>query len=274
MSYSFSSLVLCSIVWFSISSCDDTLSPKDFDKQSPYVQNLTVNPNNISFDPQLDGQKDTTLTLSLSVNGFNFEANSFPYYSVFVGDETFPSIQGSFENSSAGNAFDSDIQVSTNTIEFNTYTVLVTPSSEGSNSNYARSVIRQTGVPINAPEILEVDNPNEVEIPSGSNSTVVLFTAKVIDVDGQQNIDRVLLNFRNADGSLLSETPFQMLDDGISTGGSSSGDETAADSVFTKSFAINNSNTPNNRTALYWAIDKSGLSSDTLQTTFNIVDNE
>ena len=117
---------------------------------------------------------------------------------------------------------------------------------------------------------MEVNNPEEVEIPSGSNTTTVLFTAKVRDADGQSNIDKVLLNFRNEDGTLLGASPFEMFDDGAS----SSGDETAADSVFSTTFTINSSNTPNNRTALYWAIDKSGLSSDTLETPFNLVDNE
>lgn len=270
LSYKFSPLVLFSIFWINIVSCDDVLTPKDFNEVAPYVTELTVNPSNITFDPVLDGQKDTTIIINVEVQGFNLDEGSLPVYSVFLNNEDIPSIQGSFQNARANNFYDSDIQISTNTIEFNSYTVLVSPSLGGKNQNYAQAVIKQTGVPINAPEILEVNNPEEVEIPSGSNSTTVLFTAKVRDSDGQSNIDKVLLNFRNQDGSLLSASPFEMFDDGAS----SSGDVAASDSVFSSSFTINSSNTPNNRTALYWAIDKSGLSSDTLETIFNIVDNE
>tara|TARA_R110002126_G_scaffold159184_1_gene306548 strand:+ start:274 stop:1065 length:792 start_codon:yes stop_codon:yes gene_type:complete len=263
-------LVLFSLLLGFTYSCDDTLTPKDFDDIEPYVAELTVNPSNITFDQVLDGQKDTTLNLNLSVKAFNLPQGSTPFYSIFVNSEEIPSIQGLFQNARADNLYNADVQISTNTIDFNSYTLLVTPSTEAISQNYAQAIIKQTGVPINAPEILEVNNPEEVEIPSGSNTTTVLFTAKVRDADGQSNIDKVLLNFRNEDGTLLGASPFEMFDDGAS----SSGDETAADSVFSTTFTINSSNTPNNRTALYWAIDKSGLSSDTLETPFNLVDNE
>lgn len=271
MSYKFSPLVLITFLWISIISCDDTLTPKNYDDINPYVIDLTVNPSDLTFDPALDGQKDTTITFDLNVKGFNFESDAVPYYSIFIGDQDIASIQGKFlVNFIPLTTFTANIPISTNTIEFETYTILVTPTLDGDNQNYTQAVVRQRGVPINAPEILEVNNPSEVEIPSGSNTTTVLFTAKVKDLDGQSNIDRVLLNFRNEGGSLLSESPFDMFDNGTN----SSGDITASDSVFTTTFIINSSNTPNNRTALYWAIDKSGLSSDTVETTFNLVDNE
>lgn len=264
-------MVLFSIFWIGIVSCDDGLTPKDYNEAAPYVQELTVNPSIIAFDPILDGQKDTTVSLNLTVRGFNFKPDSVPYYSVFFTGSDFPFIQNKFlVNFSSLTTFQANVVIPTNTIRFESYTILVTPTLQGSNQNYAQSIIKQTGVPINAPQILEVNNPEEVEIPSGSNTEVVLFTSKVTDLDGQTNIDKVFLNFRNSDGTLLSASPFEMFDDG----GSSNGDVTASDSVYTTTFTINSSNTPNNRTALYWAIDKSGLSSDTLETPFNIVDNE
>ncbi len=251
-------------------SCDSSLSPTDFDEAKPFVQNLTVSPSSISFNPVNDGQKDTTITFNISVQGLNFRDGNTPNYSVFVDDEDLPSFQGSLAISQPGNMFSGELQISTNTIKFATYTVVVTPALDGSNANYAQSIINQMGVPINAPEILEVGNPQEIEIPSGSATVTALFTAKVRDIDGQGNIDRVLLNFRNQDGSLLNSDPFELFDDGSA----SSGDQTPSDSVFTRTFSINSSNTPNNRTVIYWAIDKSGLSSDTLETPFNLVNNE
>ena len=271
MSYKFYSLVLLALSLTVIVSCDDTLTPKDFDEQQPYVQNLVVSPSEITFHPQTDGQKDTTLNLNITVNGFNFGVDSIPFYSVFVGNEDLPSIQGKFPvNFSPITTFQTSIPIVTNTIDFETYTLLITPSLAGNNQNFAQAIITQTGVPINAPEILQVNNPEEVEIPSGSNTVVVLFTAKVKDEDGQSNIDKVLLNFRNEDGSILQETPFELFDNG----NSSSGDITSSDSVYTISFSIDSNNTPSNRTAFYWAIDKSGLTSDTLETPFKLVDNE
>ncbi len=253
------------------SGCDSTLEPSDYDEEQPFVRNLEVNPSSINFDPQTDGQKDTTLLLDITVEGINFEIDSVPFYSIFINDDDSPSFQGNFPvNFSPISSYSTQIPIETNTIEFHTYTVLVTPSNQGKSSNYAQAVINQTGVPINAPEIIEVNNPSEIEIPNDGSEVIVPFTAKVRDVDGQSNIQRVLLNFRNSDGSLLSADPFELFDNG----NSSSGDLIASDSVYTTTFAINNGNTPNQRTVLYWALDKSGLSSDTLETSFNLVDNE
>lgn len=249
-------------------SCDNTLSPKDYDTNSPFVGELTVTPNTIVFDQVLDGQKDTTLVFSLSVKGTNFGSSTSPIYSIFVDDNDSPTYQGEFSNSN-GNIFTKVISIKTNTIIFKKYKILATSSLSDPNSNYSQSIVHQIGVSINAPEILEVNNPSSITIPSSGTNEAV-FEAKVRDIDGQNNIDKVFLNFRNQDGSMLSVNPFEMRDDGANE----SGDVTANDSVYTRTFSINSSNTPSNRTALYWAIDKSGLSSDTLETPFNIVNNE
>jgi hypothetical protein len=252
-------------------ACDDGLTPKDYDEASPFVKDLIVNPSEINFDPVLDGQKDTTITFELNVKGFNFETDAVPYYFVFIGDDDVPLIQEKFPvNFSQITTFQTSFSIETNTIDFESYKILVTPTVEGRNSNFAQAVVSQTGLPTNPPEILEVNNPSNVEIPNDDAQVAVLFTAKVRDLDGQSNIDKVLLNFRNEDGSLLSVDPFQLFDNGSS----SNGDNAVADSVYSTIFQINNTNTPNNRTALYWAIDKSGLSSDTLETPFNLTEND
>ncbi|HAH51360.1 MAG TPA: hypothetical protein DCL80_08850 [Balneola sp.] len=100
------------------------------------------------------------------------------------------------------------------------------------------------------------------------------FTAKVIDQDGQNNIDRVFIEFVNEDGSVLIPDPNILYDDGINTSNTERGDLVANDSVYTIQFFINSSNTPTNRIVNYFAIDKSGLRSDTLKLPFNLVDNE
>jgi hypothetical protein len=276
LSYKFYSLVLFTTIWvLAFASCDDTLAPKDFDEQQPYVQNLVVSPSEITFDPETDGQKDTTLNLNITVNGFNFGVDSVPYYSVFVGNEDFPSIQEKFPvNFSPITTFQTSIPIVTNTIDFETYTLLITPSLSGNNQNFAQAIITQTGVPINAPEILEVNNPAEVEIPNDDSQVRVRFTAKVIDQDGQNNIDRVFIEFVNEDGSVLIPDPNILYDDGINTSNTERGDLVANDSVYTIQFFINSSNTPTNRIVNYFAIDKSGLRSDTLKLPFNLVDNE
>ena len=251
-----------------ITSCDSAITPKDYNDISPFVSNIRVTPDSLLFSTP-DGQKDTTVTFTIMVDGFEFEPDSVPYYYLFKRGAFDPFQEGKLSISTAiTNLYETDLSIETSTIDFEEYSFLVTPGLS-TNSNYVQAKIVQRGVPVNAPEILEVNNPQSVVIPTTGNSTTVRFTAKVTDIDGQNNIANVFLNFRNENGTLLSTTPFIMLDDG----GAESGDLSPADSIFTDTFIVDSSNTPNNRTAIYWAIDKAGLSSDTLETPFNIVEN-
>ncbi|MEP1150516.1 MAG: hypothetical protein ABJH08_02205 [Balneola sp.] len=269
MIYKFSSLVLLSIFGISLASCDESLTPKDLDENQPYVQKLQINPSSIDFDLNSDGQKDTTITLDLEVDGFNFKVDSVPYYSIFVGEESLPSIQGKFlVNFSQLTTFQANINIPTNTLDFETYTVLVTPKNNGSGQNYAQAIVKQSGVSFNAPEVLSVNNPDEVERPE-SGETTVYFTAKVSDTDGQNNIDGVFLRLISQTSGEVNNSPFQLFDDG-----SSRGDLIASDSIYTLIFPVNSSNQLQTYDIKYYAKDKSGLVSDTVTTTFSIVDNE
>ncbi len=236
----------------------------------PSVSNFEIAPTKIEFDPAVDVQKDTTITFLLQVDAFDLKSDSRPMYYIFIDNEEEPSFSGEFtllENSAS--TYTATANVLTTTYNFIKYKVLITPGDiETSNGNYIQSVITQVGLTSNAPEIIETNAPITVTIPNDDEVKLLYFTAKVIDTDGQSNIENVFLNFRNANGSMLSPQPFIMLDDGKFE---VSGDQIAKDSVFTKVFSVDKNNTPNNRTALYWAIDKTGLSSDTLEVPFNIV---
>ena len=128
-----------------------------------------------------------------------------------------------------------------------------------------QAVLSIEGIASSPPEIIWVDNPNIVEIPTGSATLNIPFQAKVTDPDGQKTLDRVFIAFENEDGSILTPTPNILTDSGTGL------DEVAGDSVYTITFSVNSSNTPQNRTVLYFAKDKAGLFSDTLKSTFNII---
>ena len=267
MSYKFYSQVLVSAFLIFALSCDSTVAPDDFDEHEPYVQDLSVNPGQIIFNAQQDGQKDTTVVLSLSVNGFNFEGDSLPYYSIFLDDENLPSIQGAFNKSSVlANTFEANVSILTSTIVFKTYTVLATPTLNGNNKNYAQSVISQTGVPINAPQILEVNNPDTLVRPQ-SGSITAFFTSKVADIDGQNNLEKVFIRIIDREVGEVQGSPFEMFDDGINNE-----DQIANDSVFTFSLPVTPTNNRPNRDfdIEYFAKDKSGLTTDTVKTIFII----
>ncbi len=249
--------------------CDSLPGIEKWQGESPVLENFTVNPNEITFHPINDGQKDTTLSMILKVDAFNLGDN-LPHYYIFKNSDEDPSYTGQFkDNGLQNNGFEANVELNTNTYSFLEYKILITAEENHKSADtYIIGTVKQTGIALAPPEIIETNAPITVKIPTNNDVIVARFTAKV-KVDGQNNIDNVYLNFRNADGTLLSAQPYAMMDDGETD---VSGDLVAGDNIYTKSFSIDKSNTPSERTALYWAIDKAGTSSDTLKVSFNIVE--
>lgn len=251
-------------------SCDTLPGLQDSDGDDPILENLSINPEEFVFDAALDGQKDTTLNLSLKVDGHNLGEN-LPQYFIFIDDDDDPTYTGKLETvNSDGNTYEITAQINTSTYIFSNYKILVTSGEQfNTSNNYIISNIKQVGITLTPPEIVETNDPIEVQIPKGNEVIEVRFTAKVSDNDGLNNIENVYLNFENEDGSFLSAQPYVMMDDGKTD---VSGDLVAGDNIYTKSFSIDKDNTPNKRTAFYWAVDKAGLSSDTLKVPFHLID--
>ncbi len=263
----FPSLLLISVVCIAYLSCDSPPGLNSVDNDLPYVQNLSVTPTNIQFNPALDGQKDTTITLNVTVDGFDFGVESVPYYYIFIDDNESPALEGKFlGNLTQQTSFQANVGIPTNTIDFKTYTVLVTPSLNSPNQNYAQARVTQTGVPTIAPEILAVSNPDTVFRPS-SGENIALFTVKATDVDGQDNIEKVQIRIIDQEVGEAQGSPFEMFDDG-----STYSDVAANDSVYTFSLPVTpTTNRPNRDFNIeYFALDKSGLSSDTVKVIFRI----
>ncbi|MFN1833945.1 hypothetical protein AB2B38_001685 [Balneola sp. MJW-20] len=245
----------------SIYSCD-SVNNRDEYLQSQGIEDIMVSPSQISFSPD-DGDQDTTVTFE--INAILTEDTESPILSI-TNSRTGIEIFNGVMNRTGEKAFSYEASINTRTTDISDYTVIVALT----NKVYAQSSFRIQGFANSRPRIISVTNPSTVTIPNDDSVIIVPFSAKVTDDDGQESISNVYLNFRNEDGSLLSEDPFILLDDGDTNG--DSGDETAGDSTFTVTFSINSSNTPNNRTALYWSVDQSGLSSDTLTAPFNIIE--
>jgi hypothetical protein len=248
-----------------ISSCDFTTAPKNPLAQTPGISNIEINPSEVIFSPQ-DGFTDTTITLEIGALIDNIGSDT-PRFTIsnkrtgeFVGEgELSPSDSQNFNFSA-----DYELETATTAIEDFMVNVFFTESQD----IYAQTELSVIGFANNPPEILSAQNPEEVTIPTGGETVDVFFTAKVTDPDGQDNVDRVLIEFINEDGTRLVPEPNQLLDNGLNN----SGDQVAGDSVFTIAFTITSSNTPNRRKVEYFAIDKAGLSSDTVETNFNIVE--
>lgn len=265
-------LMLC--IYCLISSCDETPGNVLDEQNQPSVNTLDVSPQRVTFDRSV-GIKDTTITLSVSANVAGLKDGELPSYAFFdEANPTDPAFEGFLEDRRICNLTDCtdsygiELDLEFSTIDFKNYQVFVYALGKTS-SNWISTTFEVAGFPNSAPQILAVNNPQEVIIPTDASVIPIPFTAKVTDEDGQNTISEVRILFENEDGSILSPNPNTLFDDGSSE----SGDLVQGDSVYTITFQIDQSNSPNNRMALYYAIDQAGLSSDTLKLPFNLIRN-
>lgn len=258
------------VLLFAFTQCDDTPGTVDPTESAPRVQSVDIQPSEIQFRAS-QGIHDTTVTVNISADiDLPASADTLPRFRL-TNVATDSLIKAGKLQPSSGNTFSSSFDLQLSTTDFYSYRLYVFAYDNRGEGNMGYQNLDIRGFSAKPPEILWVDNPDTVSKPS-SGQKVVAFRAKVVHPIGQQNIDKVQLDFIKSDGSPLTGTPFQMKDDGMTTGDGASGDETARDSVYTRRFYIDNSNTNQTFDVHYWAIDKGGLSSDTVRTKFTITD--
>jgi hypothetical protein len=254
-----------------ITTCSDTTSVKPIHTQNVILQDVIISPINISFKNTAI-QKDTTINLTF--------AATVTDTSLIKGDPYFTIIDLQSEQAIAsGRLTDFDkskirystiypLQLNTTTfVEYQVYIFAI--DKQNQSSNRYQTIITVQGNVGEPPVVLNVSNPDTVQIPTGSNINNIDFKAKVTDPDGQSNIDSVLVNLVSQNtGKPLTGSPYLLYDDGGSTnvGGSVSGDAFKGDSVYTRRFQVSSSNTADKLTVSYFAVDKTGLHSDTTTT--------
>jgi hypothetical protein len=251
-----------------IYACDDTTGPfPAIDDDIPTITRIQVQPQSVIFDPETDTPKDTTLTIFISVSTINTPDELPPQFLITdktTGEEI---STGAFDitDSRTGN-FGAEVDIVTSTTSFREYVINAFSMVESGKGNFAQTTFKITGIPTNAPEILEVSNPDEIQRPA-SGTEPVAFTAKVTDQDGQNTIEGVFMRLISRNTGEVSGSPFSLFDDG-----SNGGDEIANDSLFTLTLEISDQNQPDTYDLEYYAIDEAGLSSDTVASTFKITE--
>ncbi len=254
----------------SFSSCDKTPGLVD---STPANRNLLTNgsikPTRFSFANNTEG--DTTLTIHLAVEVDDTTAISgSPRFQ--LSDVAADSIiaRGVLDDYDAQtHRFTGSAHLTVNANQFGEFSLLLyAENKQGLLTNTFRALVTINGAEGSPPQLISVSNPDTVKIPA-SGTQIIVFQAKVADPDGQDNIDRVLFDLISANTGKLAGSPFQLYDDGDRNdvgGGSGSGDITAGDSVYTRTLQVGAQNTADKVTVKYYAIDKSGLSSDTVST--------
>ena len=247
------------------SGCDPTTSPRDPVSDTPFVSLMALTPNEVIFSSSIDGFKDTTITISVQAQiSFDSLASEIGY--VVRNKETEEIFtQGELTKTDFG--FFGNFDIETSTTSFEDYFVEVFAFDEFGNGNYYQSELRIRGASNEKPVILWVDNPDEVQRPT-SGTTTVSFMAKATDPEGQQSIDGVFMRLISQVNGEVDGSPFRMFDNG-----SAGSDQVAQDSVYTVSFNIASTNNIEAYDIEYYAVDLGGLVSDTVRTTFSIVEN-
>lgn len=248
-------------------SCDTTTNPQDLTIESPVVLVADISPPQIQFDSVLDGFRDTTVAITISATIENVSDDVVPGY-VIRDKETGALINSGDLQVEGINGYVGEANLKLTTTSFEEYIVEVFAYDEFGTGNYFQKNLSVIGFSNNKPVILEAINESEIVRPA-SGQVTAFFTAKVTDDDGQASIDRVLMRIIDLVAGEPEESPYLMFDDGASLG-----DVVANDSVFTFSLPVTQTDNRPNRdfNIEYFAIDKGGLISDTVRTTFRIVE--
>jgi hypothetical protein len=247
-------------------ACDSTTSPKNIFQESPVISSFNISPQNVHFTALQDGIKDTTVQVSFYVNTLHTTSDQKPTLTLTNRSTGIIEVEKQMSPTDTDQAFKLKIPFQTKTTLFKEYNVSVVIQDEEGNYNYARSSLTIKGFSIAPPVILKVNNPTSVQRPA-SGERLYPFTAKVTDAQGQEIIEGVFVRIFNPKTGEVSSSPFRLFDNG------EDGDDVVAnDSVYTVTFPVNSSSKLQTFDLHYYAINKGGLTSDTVKTTFSIVE--
>ena len=256
-------LVLGSVVFHS--GCDSTSVPDSVLDNQPQITSITANPSEILFSEELDGIKDTTLTVTVLSEGENMDTESSILLVVtdLISEQVIVTKPLTSDNS---NLYRAQFDLETNTASSTSYLIKVTAYSLQEVGNYATTVLNVEGLQNYKPIIFATSSPDTIFRPT-SGSVPATFTASVSDQNGDNTIDNVLLRVIDLSTGEVSGSPFTMADDGTSLG-----DASANDLIFTWELPVSQTTGEQNRdyNIEFFAIDNLGLSSDTVRTTFHI----
>jgi hypothetical protein len=248
--------------------CDTPPGQADYFEEAPRLTNFRILPDRVDFDRGI-GAVDTTLIIQLSVDlGEGFSSSAPPNYKMIDNSNGAVIRESTFSQfNEATRRWSHIVSLATTTTVVKDYTIHAWISSENETIlSKAQGTFSIFGFSTSPPEILWVDNPDSVRIPDAGTVDFSFF-ANVVHPDGQSNISEVLLALSDGSGNALTGSPFEMFDDGRLE---DSGDLVAGDSVFTRRFSIGPGNQPDNLTVRYYALDRFGVSSDTLTSSLTI----
>ena len=245
-------------------ACDSTTSPDSKLEKVPSVTHFLVTPTDILFSSD-QGFTDTLINVSVEARFRNHEALIKPFVTLSKSGaaEIIDKVPLEYVDSRT-DLYSAGFTLTTTTTSFEDY--LVNMIYDEKRGNYAQTRIQIRGFSNARPELLYATNPDSVSRPE-TGTTPVTFTAKATDNDGQETIEGVYMRLISQVSGEVGSSPFELYDDGTS-----GEDEVAKDSIYTLTLEIDPTRQLQTYDIHYYAVDKGGLVSDTIKTTFSIVE--
>jgi hypothetical protein len=260
-------LFIASIALF-YSACDNPILNESDGTLT--VQSFQLSPSSFQFS-ESDGIRDTTVTVTFTVQIDGEPDSTKTGFSLSLGNETIAS--GPLTQTQTPGVYTAQTELTFSTLSFSTFRAYVYAYDQRNYGNSIERKLKVQGILTAPPEIIEVNNPEEVQIPA-SGQTQITFTARVVHPFAQELIQRVAFFIVDSQNRRLpdSNSSFEMFDDGVTNLSEGRNDEAANDSVYTRVLFANENNTPENYRIFYFALDKAGQSSDTLETILRFVE--
>ena len=257
-------LFISTLLFIGLISCDSTTSPENPLSENPAIIDFDITPSNVNFIPA-DGVRDTTVVVHFSGKTANTQPEQTVTLNIYDAKTGETVVSEELTLNKEQQSFEFEFNVETSTTFFNSYSANAYLNQQNTNSGIAEGQISINGFSVYPPEILDVNNPVSLELPS-QGSRAVAFQAKVSDPEGLASIQGVYLRLISRTTGELSGSPFLLYDN------ATNGDVTPSDSVYTRAFQFNSGNQPDEYDVYYYAVDRGGLTSDTVQTTFIVTD--
>ncbi|MCH8556522.1 MAG: hypothetical protein LAT84_01810 [Balneolia bacterium] len=253
------------LLLFFIAACDSPPGATPYEEIPAPFSSMSIDPSVVVFDSTQE-ISDTTLTIQIEAGLKPDAITNNPQFTVSRHGSSTVFREGLLQpgnNNTVVGSF--TFTVPSNT--FQDFTIYVFDETEGGRvSSTFQTQLQLQGFTTQPPQILSFTFPSVVQIPV-EGFQPIRFETEVEHPQGQAQIQTVFLALFDTAGNQLGGEPFTMLDDGDEGG---SGDLEEGDGIFTRTLEIGPNNQPDTYEVLTWAIDRQGLSSDTLSSTLTI----
>jgi hypothetical protein len=247
-----------------LSACEDPPGSAATEPSPNSLRSISVSPDSITNDPA-DGITDRRHDISIEVQTVPGAELQNPRFSVVRGDFNEAFREGNLQATDGQSGLLSgEFSFTLPSSTFETFTIYAFDAGEnGQLSNTLSTKVALIGFTTEPPEMIFFNHPETVTIPD-TGTQPIRFESKVVHPQGQDNITQVVLELFDSSGNRVGTGPFEMFDDGETN---DSGDLVPADSIYTRTFAINPDNIADVYDVFSYATDRQGLVSDTLRST-------